>query len=84
MKTFNRTFSSILHFFIQSPEYDKMISEELYILAKHINISYYEALEMSVYERRMQIEILKEDIDRQNKEIESQKQASKAKSKWSR
>ena len=61
-----------------------MISEELYILAKHINISYYEALEMSVYERRMQIEILKEDIDRQNKEIESQKQASKAKSKWSR
>lgn len=61
-----------------------MISEEVYILAKHINISYYEALEMSVYERRMQIEILKEDIDRQNKEIESQKQASKNKSKWSR
>ena len=42
-------------------------------------MTYNDVENMSVYQRRMQIEILKEDVERQNKELEKQKSAGKNK-----
>jgi hypothetical protein len=59
--------------------YDKILEDEKHVLTKHVNMTYNDVENMSVYQRRMQIEILKEDVERQNKELEKQKSAGKNK-----
>ncbi len=54
-------------------DYERILQEELYILCKHINISFSDAENMATYKRREQINILKEDFERQKRQIESDK-----------
>lgn len=54
-----------------------MLEEEKYILMKHVNMTYNDIENMSVYQRRLQIDILKEDVDKQAEEAKKQKSSSK-------
>ncbi len=65
-------------FFILNPEYDKILEQEKYVLMKHVNMSYSDFENMSVHQRRIQLDLLIDDVERQAKEIEKQKNQSKS------
>jgi hypothetical protein len=58
------------------------LGEEKYILCKHINMSMADANEMTVYERRMQLDILTKDVEEQKKRMEENKSNNRPTKIW--
>jgi hypothetical protein len=65
------------NFFILNPEYDAILLEEFYILSKHVGNSIQDTKDLSTYERKQIIRILKEDVENQKKEMEKARKQSK-------
>lgn len=58
-------------FFIQLPEYDTILKEECYILSKYAGMDILSVENISTWDRKSYLSILRKDVDEQNKRLET-------------
>jgi hypothetical protein len=59
-------FQSCQTFFILSNEYERILEEEKRVLVKHGGMTYNDANSMTTYQRKIQLELLMEEVERIN------------------